>query len=50
MTMGVGLSSGLGTTMSLAAMANGGAGVLKRRALVLKNDPEGTGKYISGLY
>jgi kinesin family protein 20 len=49
MSMGVGLSSGIGSNMSLAAMANGGAGILKRRALVLKNDPEGTGKYISGL-
>lgn len=35
--------------MSLAAMANGGAGVLKRQALTLKNDSDGNGKYISGL-
>ena len=35
--------------MNLAAMANGGGGVLKRKALVLKNDPEGNGKYIAGL-
>jgi hypothetical protein len=35
--------------MNLAAMANGGGGVLKRKALVLKNDPEGSGKYIAGL-
>ena len=35
--------------MNLAAMVNGGGGVLKRRALALKNDPEGNGKYISGL-
>lgn len=35
--------------MSLAALANGGAGVLRRKALVLKNDPEGNGKYIAGL-
>ncbi|KAL7420661.1 hypothetical protein Q5752_004612 [Cryptotrichosporon argae] len=38
-----------GSSMSLAAMANGGGGVLKRHALVLKNDPEGSGKYIAGL-
>ncbi|KAL1408789.1 hypothetical protein Q8F55_005602 [Vanrija albida] len=42
--------SGVGSSMSLAAMANGGGGVLKRRALVLKNDPEGSGKYIAGLH
>ena len=30
-------------------MANGGGGVLKRRALALKNDPEGNGKYVAGL-
>lgn len=30
-------------------MANGGAGVLRRQALALKNDPEGNGKYVSGL-
>ena len=35
--------------MSLAALANGGAGVLKRRALAVKTDPEGNGKYIAGL-
>jgi kinesin family protein 20 len=35
--------------MNLAAMANGGGGILKRKALVLKNDPEGNGKYIAGL-
>jgi kinesin family protein 20 len=35
--------------MSLAAMANGGGGVLTRKALALKNDPEGNGKYIAGL-
>jgi hypothetical protein len=37
------------SSMNLAAMANGGGGVLKRKALVLKNDPEGNGKYIAGL-
>lgn len=35
--------------MNLAALANGGGGVLKRRALALKNDPEGSGKYVAGL-
>jgi kinesin family protein 20 len=35
--------------MSLAAMANGGGGILRRKALILKNDPEGNGKYIAGL-
>lgn len=35
--------------MNLAAMVNGGGGVLKRRALALKNDPDGNGKYIAGL-
>ena len=30
-------------------MANGGGGVLTRKALVLKNDTEGNGKYIAGL-
>lgn len=45
-----GLSGAIGSSMSLAAMANGGGGVLKRRALVLKNDPEGSGKYIAGLH
>lgn len=48
--MSMGVSSGFGTSMNLAAMANGGAGVLKRRALTLKNDPEGSGKYIAGLH
>jgi kinesin family protein 20 len=43
------LSGAFYSTMSLAAMANGGGGILKRRALALKNDPEGNGKYISGL-
>jgi kinesin family protein 20 len=38
-----------GSSMSLAAMANGGGGVLKRRVLQLKPDPEGNGKYISGV-
>lgn len=43
-------SIAFGNTMSLAAMANGGAGVLKRQALVLKNDTDGSsGKYIAGL-
>ena len=37
------------TSMNLAALANGGGGVIRRRALALKNDPEGSGKYISGL-
>lgn len=34
--------------MSLAAMANGGNGVIKRQALALKNDLDG-GKYIAGM-
>lgn len=46
----IGLSSHVGSTMSLAALANGGGGILKRRALVLKNDPEGNGKYICGAH
>lgn len=37
------------SSLNLAAMANGGAGVLRRQALALKNDPDGNGKYISGL-
>lgn len=43
------LPSAYGSSMNLAAMVNGGGGVLKRRALVLKNDPDGNGKYIAGL-
>ena len=43
------LPGAYGSSMNLAAMVNGGGGVLKRRALALKNDPEGNGKYISGL-
>lgn len=35
--------------MNLAALANGGSGVIRRQALALKNDPEGNGKYIAGL-
>lgn len=35
--------------MNLAAIANGGGGILKRRVLQLKPDPEGNGKCISGL-
>jgi kinesin family protein 20 len=35
--------------MHLAALANGGGGVIRRQALALKNDPEGNGKYIAGL-
>ncbi|BEJ03248.1 hypothetical protein CcaverHIS641_0104230 [Cutaneotrichosporon cavernicola] len=46
----VGLSGHINSSMSLAALANGGGGVLKRRALVLKNDPEGNGKYICGAH
>jgi kinesin family protein 20 len=34
--------------MSLAAMANGGNGVIKRQALALKNDLDG-GKYVAGM-
>jgi hypothetical protein len=43
------LSGAFGSSMSLAAMANGGGGILRRKALILKNDPEGNGKYIAGL-
>ncbi|WWC71755.1 uncharacterized protein I206_105714 [Kwoniella pini CBS 10737] len=39
----------LHSSFNLAAIANGGGGVLKRHALALKNDPEGNGKYIAGL-
>lgn len=46
----VGLSGHIGSSMSLAALVNGGAGILKRRALVLKNDPEGNGKFIAGAH
>ncbi|GMK58260.1 hypothetical protein CspeluHIS016_0502920 [Cutaneotrichosporon spelunceum] len=46
----IGLSGHISSSMSLAALANGGGGVLKRRALVLKNDPEGNGKYICGAH
>jgi len=42
-------SSGLNSSMHLAALANGGGGVIRRQALALKNDPEGNGKYIAGL-
>ncbi|WWD18916.1 hypothetical protein CI109_103372 [Kwoniella shandongensis] len=45
----MGFSGALNSSFNLAAMANGGAGVLKRQALALKNDPEGNGKYIAGL-
>ncbi|WVR07361.1 hypothetical protein IAU60_004402 [Kwoniella sp. DSM 27419] len=44
-----GLQSAVNSSFNLAALANGGAGVLKRHALSLKNDPEGNGKYIAGL-
>lgn len=44
-----GFPGAFASSMNLAAMANGGGGVLKRKALVLKNDPEGNGKYIAGL-
>lgn len=37
-----------GNRMSLAAMANGGSGVIKRQALALKNDLDG-GKFVAGL-
>lgn len=37
------------SSMNLAALANGGGGVIRRQALALKNDPEGPGKYIAGL-
>lgn len=43
------LPSAYGSSMNLAAMVNGGGGKLTRRALALKNDPEGNGKYIAGL-
>ena len=43
------LTGSMHSSMSLAAMANGGAGVLRRRALALKNDPDGSGKYVAGL-
>ncbi|KAK4685060.1 kinesin family member 20, partial [Tremellales sp. Uapishka_1] len=43
------LSGAFGSSMSLAALANGGGGVLRRKPLALKNDPEGCGKYIAGL-
>lgn len=46
----IGIAGHIGSSMSLAAFANGGGGVLKRRALVLKNDPEGNGKYIAGAH
>nr|KIR46176.1 kinesin family member 20/23 [Cryptococcus bacillisporus CA1280] len=39
----------LNSSFNMAAMANGGGGVLKRQALSLKNDPDGNGKYIAGL-
>lgn len=48
-TSAYGLPGSFGSTMSLAAMANGGGGVYTRKALTLKNDPEGNGKYIAGL-
>ena len=41
--------AGFHSSMNLAALANGGAGVLKRQALGLKNDPDGKGKYIADL-
>ncbi|TYJ52354.1 hypothetical protein B9479_007048 [Cryptococcus floricola] len=41
--------SAVNSSFHMAAMANGGGGVLKRQALSLKNDPEGSGKYIAGL-
>ncbi|WWC90911.1 uncharacterized protein L201_005849 [Kwoniella dendrophila CBS 6074] len=44
-----GFPGALNSSFNLAAMANGGGGVLKRHALSLKNDPEGNGKYIGGL-
>jgi kinesin family protein 20 len=43
------MPGGFVSSMSLAAIANGGGGVIKRKALSLKNDPEGNGKYIAGL-
>ncbi|KAK8854933.1 hypothetical protein IAR55_003672 [Kwoniella newhampshirensis] len=45
----MGFPSALNSSFNLAAMANGGGGILKRQALALKNDPEGNGKYIAGL-
>lgn len=45
----MGLSSAFGSNMTLATMANGGGGILKRQALALKNDPDGNGKFIAGL-
>ncbi|WVQ68264.1 uncharacterized protein L199_006471 [Kwoniella botswanensis] len=44
-----GFPGALTSSFNLAAMANGGGGILKRHALSLKNDPEGNGKYIAGL-
>lgn len=44
-----GVPSVLNSSFNMAAMANGGGGVLKRQALSLKNDPDGNGKYIAGL-
>ncbi|WRT68205.1 uncharacterized protein IL334_005180 [Kwoniella shivajii] len=44
-----GFSGALNSSFNLAAMANGGGGILRRHALSLKNDPEGNGKYIAGL-
>ncbi|WWC63071.1 uncharacterized protein I303_105670 [Kwoniella dejecticola CBS 10117] len=44
-----GFSGALNSSFNLAALANGGGGILKRHALALKNDPEGNGKYIAGL-
>ncbi|OXB36630.1 hypothetical protein LQV05_005399 [Cryptococcus neoformans] len=44
-----GIPSVLNSSFNMAAMANGGGGVLKRQALSLKNDPNGNGKYIAGL-
>lgn len=49
-SMGRGSSAyAFNSTLSLSATANGGQGVLKRRVLQLKQDPDGNGKYISGL-
>lgn len=42
-------SGAVNSSMNLAALANGGAGVIRRQALSLKNDPDGNGKYIAGL-
>ncbi|WVN85666.1 uncharacterized protein L203_100815 [Cryptococcus depauperatus CBS 7841] len=44
-----GTSLPFNASMNLAAMANGGGGVLRRQALSLKNNPEGSGKYVAGL-